>query len=145
MVVNVPGRNKHSHACLKLSLFSEPKEKIGKDTSVQVELLPNSSFACPIRAMSNFMRDSKPLGKEYPVFSDGCSLLTGQRVNIMLRKLLKKHVDYDSAQILGHSFRAGVTSALARVGASKEVNTINVLRYSLNVTVEGHDVTGPLD
>ena len=72
--------------------------------------------------MKEFLRDSKPLGDQYPVFSDGCSLLTGQRVNTMLRKLLKEHVDYDSAQILGHSFRAGVTSALARVGASKEVS-----------------------
>ena len=121
LVVNVPGEIIWMIGLAELRSL-EPKERIGKDTVAQVELLPNSSFFCPVRAMREFMRDSKPLGKQYPVFSDGCSLLTGQRVNTMLRKLLKEHVDYDSAQILGHSFRAGVTSALARVGASKEVN-----------------------
>ena len=49
------------------------------------------------------------------------SLDSEQKVNSMLRALLGKHVDYTREQVLGHSFRAGVTSALARVGASKEV------------------------
>ena len=99
----------------------EPKEARGRNTSVKVELLPSASFACPVRALENFMKDAVMLKPHQPVFADKSSLLTGQKVNSMLRALLGKHVDYTREQVLGHSFRAGVTSALARVGASKEV------------------------
>ena len=100
----------------------EPKELRGKNSSVKVELLPSSSFACPVTALENYMKDAVTLEPNQPVFADKNSLLTGQKVNSLLRSLLSgKHIDYSREQVLGHSFRAGVTSALARVGASKEV------------------------
>ena len=100
----------------------EPKELRGKNSSVKVELLPSSSFACPVTALENYMKDAVTLEPNQPVFADRNSLLTGQKVNSLLRSLLSgKHIDYSREQVLGHSFRAGVTSALARVGASKEV------------------------
>ena len=103
----------------------EPKELPGKNTSVRVELLPNGSFACPVVALQNYMKDAVTLGPNLPVFADKHSLLTGQKVNSLLRLLLGKYVDYAREQVLGHSFRAGITSALARMGASKEVNLIS--------------------
>ena len=99
----------------------EPKERKGSDTVARVELLPNGSFFCPITALSKYKSDVKTLAWDQPIFAANNSLLTAARVNSTLRELLSDVIDYSTQQILGHSFRAGVISALARSGASEDL------------------------
>ena len=47
-------------------------------------------------------------------------LMTGQKLNEVLKKLLRPHLDYKEGQITTHSFRAGIASLLAEKGLSDE-------------------------
>ena len=101
----------------------EPKEAAESNSAVLVELLPlpPGTFYCPVQAFRKWSSLQGGLTPGGPLFVNGGRLLTGARVNLCLRNLLKDVVDYTKQQVLGHSFRSGVISALARVGASKEV------------------------
>ena len=48
------------------------------------------------------------------------SLYTGKLFNHDLEKLLGKHIDYKETKILSHSFRAGLATAMAKLGYSDE-------------------------
>ena len=109
----------------------EPKECAEANSSAIVELLPSKDFWCPVSAFLKFSAISKSLGPEMPLFTDGRRLLTSGLVNDTLRRLLRKHVDYNTRQVLGHSFRAGVISALARVGADKTTMMSQVNQFHL--------------
>lgn len=98
----------------------EPKEQAEAGSSVSVELLPSNDFWCPVTAFRKFTDIYKGLGPGMPLFSDGKKLMTAGHVNETLRRLLSSHVDYRTQQVQGHSFRAGVVSALTRVGADKD-------------------------
>ena len=98
----------------------EPKEQAEANSKVLVELLPSDVFWCPVTSFKKFTAIYKGLGPGMPLFSDGNKLLTAGNVNETLKRLLSSHVDYGTQQVLGHSFRAGVVSALTRAGADKQ-------------------------
>ena len=96
-----------------------PKEnKTGKSTIVDV--FETKDHLCPVRAFEKWESLARTQERN-PVFlrKDG-KLMTGQKLNEVLRKLLRPHLDYKEGQITTHSFRAGIASLLAEKGLSDE-------------------------
>jgi hypothetical protein len=101
-----------------LVTLQKPKEAKGK--SVRVELLPMPGvFFCPVQAYIKMVKNSSG-STEDPLFDLGGQLLTAPSLNKILKQAFAGEVDYDE-KVSGHSFRAGVTSALARCGASDDL------------------------
>ena len=76
-------------------------------------------FFCPVQAYLKMSKKSSG-STEDPLFDLGGQLLTALSLNKILKQALTGEVDYDE-KVSGHSFRAGVTSALARCGASDDL------------------------
>ena len=133
LVVRVPEVIPKFHPADPKLYTLQPKEVAESKSAVLVELLPlpPGTFYCPVQAFKKWADLQGGLAPGRPLFGNGGKLLTGARVNQCLRNLLKDVVDYTKQQVLGHSFRAGVISALARVGASKEVMMSQVLQVTL--------------
>ncbi len=91
-----------------------PKCRQRKGESVEIFRVPNVT-CCPVKAISR-LRDVKPelRGSHSPVFSmESGTLLTPALMNKCLYKLLSPVLGEKASQLTGHSFRAGIPSALA--------------------------------
>jgi hypothetical protein len=101
--------------------LKSPKElKFGK--GVMVEIFKTKTEICPIAAFEKWKRLSKSaMTCTKPAFrlEDG-SLYNGKLFNNDLEKLLGKHIDYKKTKILSHSFRAGLATAMAKLGYSDD-------------------------
>ena len=101
--------------------LKSPKElKFGK--GVMVEVFETNTEICPVAALEKWKYLSKlAMTSTKPAFrlEDG-SLYTGKLFNHDLEKLLGKHIDYKETKILSHSFRAGLATAMAKLGYSDE-------------------------
>ena len=101
--------------------LSNPKEDKAKK-GAEVELFNlDGIFFNPVFAFDRWLERSRlELEENAPVFrwEDG-SNVTPAEFNSLLRELLNRDLKYDEA-ITAHSFRAGVTSTMARLGYGEE-------------------------
>ena len=101
-----------------------PKEnRTGKATIVDV--FETGDHLCPIKAWDKWEKMGRK-GDKTPVFAqeDG-RLMTGQKLNKVLRDLLQPHLGHRKGQITTHSFRAGIATMLAEKGLSdNEIKTM---------------------
>ena len=103
---------------LKLSV-KNPKE-FRQAGTVVVEILPcKGMFFCPVAAVTEFLRVTPGYSRSMPLLRTEKSLLSRDWLNAVLKNLLDPVLDY--GVIRSHSFRAGLTSALAKAGVSDEV------------------------
>lgn len=111
----VKGRTVHY---LKLKIRN-PKEHKGAG-EVSVEILPApAQFWCPVQAFEDYMLHAKTFPSNMPLLRTSTKLLCNRRFNDILKSLLDSEVDY--GRVRTHSFRAGLTSALAKAEVSDEV------------------------
>ena len=103
---------------LKLKLRN-PKEYKGAG-EVSVEILPApAQFWCPVQAFEEYMLHAKTFPSNMPLLRTSTKLLCNKRFNDILKSLLDSEVDY--GKVRTHSFRAGLTSALAKAEVSDDV------------------------
>ena len=106
---------------IKLYLEAPKEDKAGR--GVEIELFETSNFFCPMAALRKWKQSSKLSHHlELPVFrlEDG-SGYTARELNADLRTLLQDEIDYTEGRVSSHSFRAGITSTMARLGYSREM------------------------
>ena len=107
---------------MKFKLRSPKERKGGGDVWVEMfDLGPECFYNC-MAAWEKWREMSKiPLEPDAPVFrkEDG-TLLTAKHLNAVLKTLLVKDVDYEGGTVATHSFRAGLTSVMGRLGYSNE-------------------------
>ena len=103
---------------LKLKIRN-PKEHKGAGV-VTVEILPApAQFWCPVQAFEDYMLHAKTFPANMPLLRTPTKLLCNRRFNDILKSLLDSEVEYGKVRC--HSFRAGLTSALAKAEVSDEV------------------------
>ena len=115
---NIEGQ---SRKFLKLFLEAPKEDRTGR--GVEVELFEINNFFCPVTAWNKWRNSSKLAHQpNLPVFrlEDG-SGYTAKELNSDLKALLEDEVDYSNGRVSSHSFRAGITSTMARLGYSKEM------------------------
>ena len=104
---------------LQVRLKSEKTDRIGADTIVDV--YKSGGPLCPIRAFNKWSSIKGDFGGRVPAFLDNNGTpLTGRKFNELLKSFLGKHLDYKKGGISSHSFRAGITSMVAKLGFSEE-------------------------
>ena len=102
-----------------------PKEDRTGQKEIFVEMFEQKEvFFCPVTAWRRFIRVCHPQGLQagLPVMrtEDGRGY-TGALFNIDIRALLGDLFDYRTEGIWSHSFRAGVSSVLAKNGFAEEI------------------------
>ena len=103
---------------IKLSV-KNPKEYRRAGT-VTVEILPcQGMFFCPVTAITEFLRLTPGYPRSMPLLRTEEWLLSRDLLNKILKDHLDSEVDYGVVRT--HSFRSGLTSALAKAGVSDEV------------------------
>ena len=109
---------------LQVRLKSEKSDRVGADTIVDV--YQSGGPLCPIRAYKKWNLLRKEWGNGKPAFMDKTGRpLTGAKLNLYLRTFLGKHFDYKLGSISCHSFRAGITSLVAKLGfTEKEIQAL---------------------
>jgi len=96
-----------------------PKEnKTGIETIVDVFQTDNAT--CPVKAFRKWQENSR--GEQgQPAFRQDCGRpLTGKKLNVILKKLLSPHFDYEKGTFTTHSFRSGVPSMMGAAGMSEK-------------------------
>ena len=78
-------------------------------------------FFCPVEAAKKFMAISGNFPGSLPLLRTETALLTREKLNSVLKSTLDSVVEYGA--IRTHSFRAGLTTALARAGVSDDVGS----------------------
>ena len=103
-----------------LARLLQPKERVGADATVDVELFATNGAFCPVQSTDAYLAGKAggdtDMGWVF-TFPDGRAM-TKLCFNKLLRKLLKNVPGYRKVQ--GHSFRRGVPSQMARAGFSDE-------------------------
>ena len=103
--------------------LKSPKETRGrKDVWVEMfDLGPDCFYNCMAAWRKWRAASVVPLEASKPVFrrEDG-TLLTAKQLNRMLKQLLVADVDYEGGTVATHSFRAGLTSVMGKLGYSNE-------------------------
>lgn len=111
--------NKEKVQILQVRLKSEKKDRIGADTIVDV--YHSGGPLCPVGAYTKWCKLRKNWGNHLPAFMDDEGKpLTGAKFNKYLRLFLGKYLDYKKGSISSHSFRAGLTSLVAKLGFTEE-------------------------
>ena len=106
---------------IKLYLEAPKEDRAGR--GVEVELFETGNFFCPLSAIEKWKQSSKLRHQaDLPVFrvEDG-SGYTARELNIDLKALLQDEVDYTNGRISSHSFRAGITTTMGKLGYSREL------------------------
>ena len=99
-----------------------PKESKSQHTTQFVELVETKGWMCPVNAFRALEQmKSRKVGQMSPLCrrKDG-SLLTGRILNKLLEEHLRGKADYLGGKVSSHSFRAGLATALARLGYEEE-------------------------
>ena len=76
-------------------------------------------FFCPVEAPTQFLAISAHFPGSLPLLRTAPALMTREKLNSVLKSTLDSVVEYGA--IRTHSFRAGLTTALARAGVSDDV------------------------
>ena len=107
--------NKEKVQILQFRIKSEKKDRIGADTIVDV--YHSGGPLCPVNAYNKWNKLRKNWGNHMPAFMDDKGKpLTGAKFNQYLKSFLGKYLDYKKGSISSHSFRAGLTSLIAKLG-----------------------------
>ena len=111
-------RNKDDRTMVSIRLKCPKESKAGKSTVVDV--FETKDHLCPVKALGKWEKLARTQERS-PVFlqQDG-RLMTGQKLNVILDKLLRPNLNYKGGKITTHSFRAGVASMMAEEGLSDE-------------------------
>ena len=112
----VSGKNKE---ILQVSLKS-PKEARGNSVPVVVEVFQTGDSLCPVKAYKDYseavgVKKLNSAAFRVPICGEA---YRHQRFNADLKMLLGPHIKY--GRILGHSFRAGLASLMAKKGFSQD-------------------------
>ena len=87
-----------------------------------IELPQTRNFLCPVLAYSKWKETSGISGSStQPLAMLGTRGFTGVQFNACLKEVLAKDFDYGVQGVLGHSFRAGMITALAKLGVSDTI------------------------
>lgn len=105
---------------MELTLKNTKEMKNSSKKATSVELFPTGNFLCPIDAFRKFKRIVTDWDESLPLFRIGKVFLTQKQFNCDLRLLLSEHFDYAAKSVSSHSFRAGISTAMARCGFSDE-------------------------
>jgi hypothetical protein len=90
-----------------------PKSRNPKGEYIDLFLLPDARY-CPVRALKRLENMSNITDRRTPVFSlKNGIFLTPDQLTSTMRSLLTPHLGSEATQYSGHSFRAGLPSALA--------------------------------
>ena len=113
--------NGSNRSFLRLFLEAPKEDRTGR--GVEVELFETVNFFCPVTALQKW-KEASSLSHlpDLPVFrlEDGAGY-TARELNIDLKHLLEGEIDYSAGRTSTHSFRAGITTTMARLGYSKEM------------------------
>ena len=104
---------------IKLHLEAPKEDKTRR--GVEVELYKLENFFCPVTAMAKWKQGSALQHQDdLPVFrrEDGMGY-SASELNHDIKNLLMGEIDYSNGRISSHSFRAGITTTMARLGYSK--------------------------
>ena len=103
---------------LRLSIKNPKEHK--RAGVVTVEILPAPRmFFCPVQAVSDFLRATPGYPRSMPLLKTDRALLSRDWLNSVLKSCLDPVLNYGVVRT--HSFRAGLTSALAKAGVSDDV------------------------
>lgn len=101
--------------------IKNPKEIRGQGV-VMVEMPAYEGFSCPVTAWRKYAKEAgRSVVEDRPVSTLAGRGYTNLQFNADLKLLLSSRFDYVKEGILAHSFRAGMTSALAKIGVSDTV------------------------
>jgi hypothetical protein len=104
-----------------------PKSKNLKGEFVDIFEIPDERF-CPVKALKALKQSVKNFSEKTPVFTfENGQFLTSEVVNTTLHALLTPILGDDAGQYSGHSFRAGLPSALAScpdLAADEQIKTV---------------------
>ena len=115
--VNIDGRVSEV-LVLRLSNTKETRSV----SETYIELPETRNFLCPVLAYSKWKETSGISGSStLPLAMLGTRGFTGVQFNSCLKEVLAKDFDYVSQGVLGHSFRAGMITALAKLGVSDTI------------------------
>ena len=82
-----------------------------------LETFQSNKFFCSYTAMTKYLHTTgKSLSEDVPLMWTSTGGYTNSLFNSHLRDLLHDVFDYSKEGVLGHSFRSGVATALARLG-----------------------------
>ena len=84
------------------------------------------SFFCPVTAIWKWRQKSRlEFRGDLPFFrSEDGTGFTPKVLNAELRALLQDEIDYTEGRISAHSFRAGLTTTMARLGYSADMISV---------------------
>ena len=86
---------------------------------VVLEVFETRDKWCPVRAFSQWEEGAR-CEAGMPLFRLSTGVpLTGRKLNVIVRNLLCKHIDYSFGRVTTHSFRIGLASTLGALGLSE--------------------------
>ena len=107
---------------IKLKLKSPKEDRIGNGTTI--EIFKNETFLCPVKAVKHYVKNcggQAKIKENKPFFLlENKHCYTGAVFNENLKHITSDITDSSGKVIRSHSFRAGVPSQLARLGATSE-------------------------
>ena len=107
---------------IKLRLKSLKEDRIGNGTTI--EIFKNDTFLCPVKAVKHYVKNcggQEKIKENKPFFlKENKQCYTGAVFNENLKQMTSDITDSSGKVIRSHSFRAGVPSQLARLGATSE-------------------------
>ena len=106
---------KETEKIIQVRIKSPKEDRTGKE--ILVDVYESGGILCPVRAYEKWRATNPPADKNKPAFRDKKgTLLTGRRLNQMLKKCLEKHIHYTGGSVSSHSFRSGIASLMGTLG-----------------------------
>ena len=111
------GKENQGGRFLEVKLKSPKEDKAGK--AVVVEVFESKGPTCPVKAFERWStRETLEVG--FPLFRErNGTLLTGRKLNKLLKTLLGPYIDYKKGKFTSHSFRIGLATTLGSIGVSE--------------------------
>ena len=107
---------------MEVFLQAPKEDKKRRGVTIELMRLPHAFF-CPVKAWKSWREASKlDNNPKSPVFrkEDGRGF-TQSELNKILKGMLEHEYDYSEGRISAHSFRAGITTTMGRLGYSTEL------------------------
>lgn len=107
---------------LTVHLKNPKEDKLQHGVKVDIfEISGPSAWMCPIHAYDSLVQDILHPNPSSPIATlPNGAHYTGADFNANLKLLLSPYVDYTLHQVLSHSFRAGLATAMSRAGFSDD-------------------------
>lgn len=124
--------NKKIRHIIELKLKSPKEDRIGN--GVILEIFANNTFLCPVKALKHYFGifgSQGEMKEDMPIFiTENKQCYSGKSFNEHLSKITAVITAHTGKKVMSHSFRAGVPSELARLGAASEEEIRGVGRWS---------------